>query len=401
VDIKHEFSGAFATAPDALLLLALACLLGGTAFAAPTPTLRFEHLSVDDGLAQESVLAIAQDRDGFMWFGTQSGLSRYDGYRFTNFRNVVGDPTSLVNNWVRVLYVDRKGRLWIGTDGGLALYNPESGSFSSYLPDEPAKRGNGNRHIRAIVDDGKEGLWLATSDGLQHFDIATKRFATWHHVPGVADSLASDRLTSLALAPDGRLWVGTSNGARQPGAGPDALQPPSVAAGRQVRRGPGPAARRQPAAVDRQHGRPGAPRARPEPGARTRGRAGKTFPLRRGGRHAGRRDQHAVPGCRAPGLGRHPRPRPVPLAAGGRRFEHHPHRITDHYSLGDNQVSALFGDRVGTFWVGTWYGGVSRADLGGGGFARIVRGPDLPATLNDNKVRGIACRRRRQAVAGQ
>ena len=96
MDIKHEFGppgqrigvlGLFLS-----LLLALACLPGGTAFAAPTPTLRFEQLSVEEGLAQESVLAVVQDRDGFMWFGTQSGLSRYDGYRFTNFRNVVGDP---------------------------------------------------------------------------------------------------------------------------------------------------------------------------------------------------------------------------------------------------------------------------------------------------------------------
>src|SRR5205823_345392 len=78
--------------------------------------------------------------------------------------------------------------------------------------DEPVKRGNGNRHIHAIIGDGKDGLWLATGDGLQHFDIASRRFATWHHVPGVPDSLASDQLSSLALDPDGRLWVGSSSG---------------------------------------------------------------------------------------------------------------------------------------------------------------------------------------------
>ncbi|MFS2016430.1 two-component regulator propeller domain-containing protein, partial [Massilia sp. CT11-108] len=183
------------------LFLVLALLWAVVAHAAPTPTLRFEHLSVDDGLAQESVLSIVQDPDGFMWFGTQSGLSRYDGYRFTNFRNVVGDPKTLANNWVRVLYADRKGRLWIGTDGGLDRYEPKTGTFSHFVPDEPAKRGNGNRHIRAILDDGKEGLWLATADGLQHFDIPTGRFDTWHHVPGVPDSLASDKLTALARGP--------------------------------------------------------------------------------------------------------------------------------------------------------------------------------------------------------
>ena len=77
------------------LLLALAGSFTVPAVAAPAPTLRFEHLSVEDGLAQETVLAMAQDRDGFMWFGTQNGLSRFDGYRFVNFRTAFGDPTTL------------------------------------------------------------------------------------------------------------------------------------------------------------------------------------------------------------------------------------------------------------------------------------------------------------------
>jgi signal transduction histidine kinase/ligand-binding sensor domain-containing protein/CheY-like chemotaxis protein len=380
VDIKQRLAGR----PIALLLLqlmvALACLLGGTAFAAPTPTLRFERLSVDDGLAQESVLAIVQDQDGFMWFGTQSGLSRYDGYRFTNFRNVVGDPKSLVNNWVRVLHVDRKGRLWIGTDGGLALYRPESASFSSFLPDEPAKRGNGNRHIRAIANDGKEGLWLATSDGLQHFDIATGRFATWHHVPGVTDSLASDNISSLAMDRDGRLWIGTS-------AGLDSLEPDLM----RFKHYPSPRGGKfdaiQALLLDAGQrlwiGSMGGLERR-DPGAEALVRYGEADGMPPG--EIGALYQDAK---RQIWIGTHDRGvyRWLP---GSKRFEQHPHRITDHYSLGDNQVSALFGDRVGTFWVGTWYGGVSRADLGGGGFARIVRGPDLPISLSDNKVRGIA-----------
>jgi signal transduction histidine kinase/ligand-binding sensor domain-containing protein/CheY-like chemotaxis protein/HPt (histidine-containing phosphotransfer) domain-containing protein len=373
----------------ALLLLTLACLLGGIACAAPTPTLRFEHLSVDDGLAQESVLAIVQDRDGFMWFGTQSGLSRYDGYRFTSYRNVVGDPQSLVNNWVRVLYVDRKGRLWIGTDGGLALYHPESASFSSYVPDEPAKRGNGNRHIRDIVDDGKEGLWLATSDGLQHFDIATGRFATWHHVPGVADSLASDNISSLALERGGRLWIGSSAGLdslepdlmrfnhyRSPQGGKfDAIQALLLDASQRLWIGSMGGIERRTLSAGAAGGKGGVEAAVPfgEADGMPSGEIGTLY-------------EDAE---RQVWIGSHDRGLYRWLPA-SQRFEHHPHRITDHYSLGDNQVSALYGDRVGTFWVGTWYGGVSRADLGGGGFARIVRGPDLPITLDDNKVRGIA-----------
>ncbi|MGH8855279.1 MAG: two-component regulator propeller domain-containing protein, partial [Telluria sp.] len=70
-------------------------------------------------------------------------------------------------------------------------------------------------------------------------------------------------------------------------------------------------------------------------------------------------------------------------------FESHRHAVTDHHSLGDNQVSSLYRDRLGTFWVGTWFAGVSRVDLGSGGFARIVRRDDVPGTLADNKARAL------------
>jgi signal transduction histidine kinase/ligand-binding sensor domain-containing protein/CheY-like chemotaxis protein len=364
----------------ALLALLTLLALPAPVLAAPAPTLRFEHLSVEDGLTQESVLAIVQDADGFMWFGTQSGLSRYDGYRFTNFRNVVGDRKTLGNNWVRVLYVDRKGRLWIGTDGGLDRYEPATGTFSHFLPDEPAKRGNGNRHIRAILDDGKDGLWLATADGLQHFDIASGRFATWHHVPGVADSLASDKLTSLALDDKGRLWIGTSSGL-------DSLDPDLM----HFRHHPSPQGGKfdviQALLVDQAQQLWVA-----SIGGLERLPLGQSGVLKRFGQGEGmpageinmlyQDAEHQL------WVGSHDRGLYRWLPAAG-QFAHHPHRITDNYSLGDNQVSALYADRVGTFWVGTWYGGVSRADMGSGGFARIVRGEDSPIALEDNKVRGI------------
>ncbi|HEX8786597.1 MAG TPA: two-component regulator propeller domain-containing protein, partial [Telluria sp.] len=364
-----------------LSLLAWLGWAGAPAWAAPAPTLRFEHLSVDDGLAQETVLAIVQDPDGFMWFGTQSGVSRYDGYHFANFRNVIGDPKTLANNWVRVLYVDRKGRLWIGTDGGLDRYEPASGHFSHFLPDEPVKRGNGNRHISAILDDGHDGLWLATADGLQHFDIPSGRFATWHHLPGVADSLASDQIKALALGPGGRLWIGTA-------AGLDSLDPdlmrfrhhPSLRGGQydviqallvddrqQLWVGSAGGLERLPLGqAGQQH----------TFGAAEDMTAADIKVLYQDNKH------QVWVGSQDVGLFRW-------LPASG-RFEHHPHRITDPFSLGDNHVSSLYEDRVGTFWAGTWYGGVSRADLAGGGFARIVRGADSPAALEDNKVRGIA-----------
>ncbi len=81
--------------------------------------IKFENLTIEDGLSQSSVFAILQDKRGLMWFGTWDGLNRYDGYRFTIYKYNEKNPYSLSNNEIRALYEDRKGELWIGTMEGL------------------------------------------------------------------------------------------------------------------------------------------------------------------------------------------------------------------------------------------------------------------------------------------
>jgi signal transduction histidine kinase/ligand-binding sensor domain-containing protein/CheY-like chemotaxis protein/HPt (histidine-containing phosphotransfer) domain-containing protein len=362
-----------------LLLLAL----GGAALAtAPRPTLRFEHLSVAEGMAQESVLAVVQDRDGFMWFGTQNGLSRFDGYRVINYRAVPGKPRALSNNWVRVLHLDRHGRLWLGTDGGLNLFDPITQSFTLFTPEETARRGNGNRHINAIVGDGDDGLWIGTNDGLQHFDTVLRRFTTWHHARGDERSLSDDNVNALAMDGDGRLWIGT-------GGGLDSLGPKRE----RIEHHPAKLGPRQNPVhalmVDHEQ---------------------RLWVGRLGGL-----ERHELRGPQAGAVRRFSPPDGIGpwwitalyrddageiwvgthddglLRWRGREdtFESHRHAVTDRHSLGDNQVSALYRDRLGTFWVGTWYAGVSRVDLGSGGFARIVRRDEVPDTLADNKARAL------------
>jgi hypothetical protein len=90
-------------------------------FASPPPdqasATRFERITVEDGLSQNAVLTIAQDRRGFMWFGTEDGLNKYDGYQFTVYKHDPEDPDSLSSSDVRVIYEDRKGTLQ--KEGGL------------------------------------------------------------------------------------------------------------------------------------------------------------------------------------------------------------------------------------------------------------------------------------------
>ncbi|WP_082491196.1 two-component regulator propeller domain-containing protein [Duganella sp. Leaf126] len=374
-----------------LRLLVPALLLWGLGAAAawgsaPPRTLRFEQLSVEHGLAQESVLAIAQDPQGFIWLGTQAGLTRFDGYRTVSYKSAVSDPRALVDNWVRVLHVDPSGRLWVGTDGGLDRYDPATRTFVHYPPQEAAQRGNGNRHVRALADDGLGGLWVATADGLHRLDPATGRYTSRHHDPADPGSLASDQVNALARDAAGRLWVATA-------AGLDMLAPGAAEFVHYLPDDGGDSRVNAVLAlqVDSRQtlwvgSMGGLEQWRVDGGGPPqRRRLGPAEGLRPGTSITALYEdveQQLWIGTQADGLLR--------WMPGQQRLVHYRHQFSDPHSLADNQVSALFRDRVGTFWVGTWNDGVSRVDMGSGGFARIVRHIEDPDALSDNKVRAIA-----------
>ena len=161
-----------------------ATLLAPVAEAAPVRTLNFDYLNVRDGLAQETVTTIVQDQQGFMWFGSQHGLSRFDGYHFSVYKTIPDDPTSLADNWVQALYVDKKNRLWVGTRGGLQRFDPASNGFTRFLADETGPLVSAKRHVQSIIGDGFDQLWIATNDGLQHFDPDTGHFLVMRHEDG-------------------------------------------------------------------------------------------------------------------------------------------------------------------------------------------------------------------------
>ncbi|MFA9218013.1 MAG: two-component regulator propeller domain-containing protein, partial [Sphingomonadaceae bacterium] len=368
-------------------LLACACwclFMGLAAAAAPQRTLRFEQLSVEHGLAQESVLAIMQDQQGFIWLGTQAGLTRFDGYRTITYKSVVTDTRSLVDNWVRVLHMDPAGRMWIGTDGGLDRYEPLTKTFTHFMPQESAKRGSGNRHVRAIADDGAGGLWVASADGLHRFDPGTGRFKSWHHDAGDAGSLASDQVSSLARDASGRLWVGTAAGLDMLAPGANRFQHFLVATSGDIRGNSVTALQ-----VDSEQTlwvgtMTALEQWRLQGQQPQRRRLGVAEGLRANS-HITVLYQDAESnvwvGSNADGMYRW-------LPAENRLIPYR-HQFSDSHSVADNQISSLYRDRLGTLWVGTWNDGVSRVDLGSGGFARVVRQADQPHSLSDNKVRAI------------
>lgn len=189
-------------------------LLAAWSTAAFAQQVAFEHLSLSNGLSQSSVYAIAQDSLGFIWFGTQDGLDRYDGYSFNVFRNDPVDSTSLSGNYVIRLMVDGAGTLWVGTAGdGLSSYDQVTGRFTQYLHKSNDRASLSNNDIHAIYQDSEGKIWIGTVAGLNLFEPKTGSFKSFFfHISG-ADSIRSNYISSIFEDKDHRFWIGSLDGA--------------------------------------------------------------------------------------------------------------------------------------------------------------------------------------------
>lgn len=162
-------------------------------------------LSSETGLPQNSVQAMAQTSDGYLWFGTQEGLGRFDGMHFTVFTR--HNTPGLASSFIQTLASGRDGSLWIGTDSGLTHYQSAtskapSGSFTSLT----VKDGLAGNNITALCEDRGGALWVGTSKGLDR--IVDGRIQSWTTSDGLADASVS----TITMDAGGTLWVGTSKG---------------------------------------------------------------------------------------------------------------------------------------------------------------------------------------------
>lgn len=154
-------------------MLASSVLLFQDVVHAQTSDLTFHHLTIADGLSQNSVSAVLQDRQGFLWFGTQDGLDRFDGRTFVNHRNSAR-ANSLANNYVWALHEDSVGALWIGTfGGGLDRLDPATGVFQHFRHDPSDTTSLPSDRIFSMVQDDRGTLWLGTNNGLAALDPRT------------------------------------------------------------------------------------------------------------------------------------------------------------------------------------------------------------------------------------
>jgi diguanylate cyclase (GGDEF)-like protein len=204
-----------------LLLIWLVAVGRADAASTPGPSqIAFEHLTTADGLPQGTVYVTLQDSQGFVWFGTEDGLVRYDGHRLVRYGYRRATSDGLSGNFIQAIAEDAHHDLWIAiADGGLARWNRNTDRFTVFRHD-PAQSGSlvSDVAVTLLIDDSGR-VWVGTRDsGIDILDPVTGHFEHLQHEPGRAESLRDNRITTLTRASSGAIWIGTD-------AGPDVFLP--------------------------------------------------------------------------------------------------------------------------------------------------------------------------------
>jgi signal transduction histidine kinase/ligand-binding sensor domain-containing protein len=172
----------------------------------------YEQYTAEQGLPSDRVETIMQDRMGFIWFGTPSGLARFDGYEYKIFRNDPSDSTTIVDDYVMSLYEDKRGRIWVSSlDRGLSCLDTRSGKSTRYL----TQSRNGDRWVgtvRQLLEDHEGVLWACTGDGLYRMRPGEKSFSHLDLPSANGANNSSYFVRSMIEDAEGRLWFGHSLG---------------------------------------------------------------------------------------------------------------------------------------------------------------------------------------------
>ncbi len=190
------------------VFLLLAKVLSGTDL-----PVTFDRITIADGLTQNTVLSILEDRDGFMWFGTRFGLNRYDGSEIKTFLHEALNDNSLPGSKVTALCEDHDGVMWVGTStGGIGKYNREQETFERFTHDSSNSNSLVSNRVTELYVDSRGFLWIGTEEGLSVYDKSKKSFKRYQHDPENDNTINQNRIMSLCEYPLGTMNVGLENG---------------------------------------------------------------------------------------------------------------------------------------------------------------------------------------------
>ena len=347
---------------------------------------KFEHLAGKDGLSQSTVRAIVQDQTGFLWFGTDDGLNRYDGYSFEIYKRNSNDSNSLSHNMIWSLWEGRDEVLWIGTEMGLNSLDPKKMLFHRYLNEAGQGDSLSHNSIRALREDRHGDLWVGTNDGLNRLNRETGRFERFYAATGDKTSLSDSRIRSLYEDSGGTLWIGTFHGLNRFDRESDSF----------VHYFPNPGDTPENSRnivrsmVQDQNGllwiatNEGLHSLDPvaDEFISTAAKLGDDSSLRSESLralHVDRAGDLWVGTIN--GLSRYDRD----IGA----FLRHQFDALDPYSISSNQIRSIFQDRGGVVWIGTYQGGLNKFDFNRTKFAHYHKDNAYPARINHNEVKAF------------
>ncbi|MEO7214753.1 two-component regulator propeller domain-containing protein [Mucilaginibacter sp.] len=362
-----------------LILLYIICLPCFAQNGSP----KFTRLGTSNGLSQGHVSAILKDKRGFMWFATDEGINKYDGYTFTIYKHNPEKPFSISNNFVfdvqedragnlwvgtaggldkfdrerdvfihytvpganvftvKTIYQDSKGRIWVGTLNGLYLFNAAKGTFIGY---RHKTTGNSisNDVIYRITEDNNGKLWIATKDGLNSLNPETGLFSSYHNEPGNRKSIGGDWIKSVYKDRKGNIWAGTQGN--------------------------------------------GAAIFNPKDGTFTNFKHSSAD-----NKSISYNDILSFAEDNAGNLW-------IGTENGGisvfdyatQTFKQYQFDIDDNTSLSNNSVYCIYKDNINNLWVGTWSGGINFLPFNGDKFKLYKKVPNNPNSLSNNIILSIA-----------
>ena len=295
--------------------------------------MHFDQISLEDGLSQSNVLGIHQDATGLMWFATENGLNRYNGYEIQHFKRERGNPDALSSDFIFDIDEDADGNLWLATNGGgLSMFDTDSGKFTNYRNDPANDSSIPGNIVRRLLIDDQGMIWVGTrNNGLARLNPATSEFTRY-------DLGFDGGIYALTLDSAGFLWIGGDHGITR---------------------------------LDRDTGDHSTlSHDASEPGSLGAGTVRAVY-----------EDSHRTLWVGTYGDGLHR------LGSDGKTFAHF-RRGAAESTLSDNRVSVIFEDADRRIWIGT-ANGLNLLDREDNSFARFTRDNGTLSSLGDNDVSSI------------
>lgn len=177
-----------------------------------TLDLKFKSYGIEEGLSQVTAMCLLEDRQGFIWVGTQDGLNRFNGYNFKVFRSNPENSNSISNGHINCIIQDSDGQIMIGTRNGLNIYDGEKETFEVIQNDPEKLNSLSHNNVTVILEDSRKRIWVGTEYGLNLMKKQPLTFERYDRNPSSSTSLSNNYISSIFEDKKGNIWVGTKNG---------------------------------------------------------------------------------------------------------------------------------------------------------------------------------------------